>query len=314
VSAVPRPQTEDPPPEAPADDGWALLDGLRRRLDDQASQTRKTQAQVGQLAESIAALVEAGRKRSRWLNINSFVAYLIFTILLGGAFYFVFQSRARELVAKRDRAVTERDRAFADRDAAVKRADEATAKLAAAQKPVEAPQPDVIKTARDAVKAGRFGEVVAPLEAALAKDPGPRAPEIHYLLGVAYAKANALDKAIPHFDAAVAGNVADEDAHFQLASALDRAGQWAKARAEYDKFATAHPQSPQAAFATRRSATLARMPAQGPWVQPAPKPATPAQLKPAAVVPAQPKPAAVAPAKPATPPPAADTGSAAPTE
>jgi tetratricopeptide (TPR) repeat protein len=304
VSAVPRPQTEDPAPEAPADDGWALLDGLRRRLDDQASQTRKTQAQVSQLAESIAALVEAGRKRSRWLNINSFVAYLIFTILLGGSFYFVFQSRARELVAKRDRAVTERDRAFADRDAAVKRADEATAKLAAAQRPVEAPPPDVIKNARDAVKAGHFGEVIAPLEAALAKDPGPRAPEMHYLLGLAYAKANALDKAIPHLDAAVAGNVADEDAHFQLASALDRAGQWAKARAEYDKFATAHPQSPQAAFATRRSATLARMPAQGPWVQPAaPKPAA---------VPAQPKPAAVAPTKPATPP--ADTGSAAPTE
>jgi tetratricopeptide (TPR) repeat protein len=285
VSAVPRPQTEDPAPEtaapAPADDGWALLDGLRRRLDDQAAQTRKTQAQVGQLAESIAALVEAGRRRSRWLNINSFVAYLIFTVLLGGAFYFVFQSRARELVASRDRAVSERDRAVSERDAAIKRADEAAAKLAAAQKPADPPAPDVVKIARDAAKAGRYAEIVAPLEAALAKDPGPRAPEMHYLLGVAYAKANALDKAIPHLDAAVAGNVADEDAHYQLASALDRAGRWAKARAEYDKFATAHPQSAQAPFATRRSATLARMPAQGPWVQPAGK-AMPGAQTPAA--------------------------------
>jgi tetratricopeptide (TPR) repeat protein len=276
VTAAPRPQTEDPAPEAPADDGWALLDGLRRRLDDQASQTRKTQAQVTQLAESIAALVEAGRRRSRWLNINSFVAYLIFTILLGGAFFFVFQSRAHELVAKRDRAVAERDKAITERDTAVKRADDTAAKLAAAQKPVEPPPPDVIKPARDALKAGHYADIVAALEPALAKDPA-HAPEMHYLLGVAYAKTNTLDKAITHLDAAVAGNDADEDAHYQLASALDRAGQWAKARTEYDRFATAHPQSAQAVFATRRSATLARMPAQGPWIQGAakPKPAPP---------------------------------------
>jgi tetratricopeptide (TPR) repeat protein len=276
VSAAPRPQTEDPSSEAPADDGWALLDGLRRRLDDQASQSRKTQAQVSQLAESIAALVEAGRRRSRWLNLNSFVAYLIFTILLGGAFYFVFQSRAHELVAKRDRAVVERDKAVAERDAAVKRADDTAVKLAAALKPVEPPPPDVIKPARDALKAGHYADIVASLEPALAKDP-THAPEMHYLLGISYAKQNALDKAIPHLTAAVAGNVADEDAHFQLASALDRAGQWAKARAEYERFATAHPQSKEAVFATRRSATLARMPAQGPWIQ---KPAAPKQAAP----------------------------------
>jgi tetratricopeptide (TPR) repeat protein len=278
VSAAPRPQTEDPSFEAPADDGWALLDGLRRRLDDQASQSRKTQAQVSQLAESIAALVEAGRRRSRWLNLNSFVAYLTFTILLGGAFYFVFQSRAHELVAKRDRAVVERDKALAERDAAVKRADDTAVKLAAALKPVEPPPPDVIKPARDALKAGHYADIVAALEPALAKDP-THAPEMHYLLGIAYAKQNALDKAITHLTAAVAGNVADEDAHFQLASALDRAGQWAKARAEYERFATAHPQSKEAVFATRRSATLARMPAQGPWIQK--KPATPPAPKPA---------------------------------
>jgi tetratricopeptide (TPR) repeat protein len=277
VTAAPRPQTEDPAPEASADEGWALLDGLRRRLDDQASQTRKTQAQVTQLAESIAALVEAGRRRSRWLNINSFVAYLIFTILLGGAFYFVFQSRAEELVASRDRAVAERDKAASERDSAIKRADEAAARLAAAQKPPEPPPPDVIGPARDALKAGHFADVIGPLEAALAKDPGAHAPEMHYLVGVAYAKTKAFDKAIPHLDAAVAGNVADDDAHFQLAAALDRAGQWAKARIEYDRFATAHPQAKEAVFATRRSATLARMPAQGPWLQPKkPAPAKPA--------------------------------------
>jgi tetratricopeptide (TPR) repeat protein len=301
VSGQVRPKT-DPGPEpgtpASADDGWTLLDALRRRLDDQAAQTRKTQAQVTQLADSIAALVEVGRKRTRWLNLNSFAAYLIFTILLGGAFFFVFTSRAHELVAMRDKAVAERDRAVADRDAATKRADDAAQKLAqqqaAAQKAAEAAAVDAtIKTAQAAVKAGHFGEVIAPLEKAVATEqPGARAAEMHYLLGLAYGAKNQLDKAATHLQAAVDGDVADEDARFQLASALDRAGQWARARGEYDKFATAHPQSANAVFAMRRSATLARMPASAPWNGPQ-KPAAPAQ--------------------PAAPAPAA-TGSAAPTE
>ena len=305
MSAAPRPATEEPGPEPRSDDdGWLLLDGLRRKLEDQASQTRKTQAQVTQLAESIAALVDLGRRRSRWLNLNSFAAYLIFTVLLGGAVYFVYRSRASELVTTRDRAIAERDRAYVDRDSAVKRADEATAKLtaekAAEAKAVAASAVDsTVKAATAALHAGRTNDVIGPLEKALETEgAGPRAAEMHYLVGVAYSKGNQLDKAVSHLSAAVTGEVADEDARFQLASALDRAGQWAKARAEYDKFATAHPQSPFAVFAMRRSATLARMPASAPWNagQPATVPAQPG------IAPAQP---GVAPARPAPPKPAA---------
>src|ERR1700760_130227 len=95
TSAAPRPEPEAGQDLAEAD-GWALLDGMRRRLDEQGAQTRKTAAQVQQLADSIGALVAAQRRRSRWLNLNSFVAYVIFTVLLGGAFYFLYQSRARD--------------------------------------------------------------------------------------------------------------------------------------------------------------------------------------------------------------------------
>ncbi|HSN28629.1 MAG TPA: hypothetical protein VLT45_20225, partial [Kofleriaceae bacterium] len=270
MSAAPRPATEesgpDPRPESkadgpgpgPEDDGWALLDALRRRLEDQAAQTRKTQAQVTQLAESVAALVELGRRRSRWLNLNSFIAYLIFTVLLGGAFYFVFQSRAREVVTQRERAIAERDRAYTDRDTAVKRADAADAALAAekstAAKAAAASAVDnQIKAATAALRAGRTNDVITPLEKALEQEaPGARAAEMHYLVGMAYSKGNSLDKAISHLAAAVNADVAEEDARFQLASALDRVGQWAKARAEYAKFATAHPQSSSAVFAMRR--------------------------------------------------------------
>src|SRR5215469_9767216 len=130
MSAAPRPDPDADPHPAEAE-GWALLDGLRRRLDDQGAQTRKTAAQVGQLAESIGALVAAQRRRTRWLNLNSFIAYLIFTLLCGGAFYLLYSSRAGELVAARDRAAGERDQAVRRADdlaATVKARDAADAK------------------------------------------------------------------------------------------------------------------------------------------------------------------------------------------
>ena len=290
-----QPETSTESSEA---EGWALLESLRRRLDDQAVQGRKTQQQVTQLTESIGALVELQRRRTRWLNLNSFVAYLIFTLLCGAGFYFVYAARADELASSRDRARKERDLAtkraddasakLAARDAAErvawevhellaagKRAD-ASAKLAAAEKlpmsrteravlaarvhAVQVTEVDAaLKSAVAAFKTGRHADVIAPLEAALAGDPdGARSASIRYYLGVAYAKTAQLDKAVTHLTAALAGEAQHADVRFHLASALDRSGQHAKARVEYDRFATAHPQSPFAAFALRRSATLAR--------------------------------------------------------
>jgi tetratricopeptide (TPR) repeat protein len=303
-----RPTTEEPAEPAGQGDaeGWALLDALRRKLDDQGTQTRKTSAQVQQLADSIAALVEAQRRRSRWLNVNSFVAYLMFTLLCAGAFYFVYQSRIHEVVSARDRAAS-------DRDTAVRRADEATTKLAARDaadaqaletwqafeagkkdeaakklaalktaplskldrdmlaaraKQAEMMQVDAaMKAANAAFRAGKNGEVVVTLESALnLQGAAPRAGEMHYLIGLAHLRANEVEKAVAQLELAVTGDGVDEDARFQLASALDRVGQWGKARAEYDRFSTQHPQSASAPFAMRRSATLARMPVQAPWV------------------------------------------------
>ncbi|HEY5949769.1 MAG TPA: hypothetical protein VIV40_29945 [Kofleriaceae bacterium] len=351
MSAAPRPQTDESPESADAE-GWALLDGLRRRLDEQANQNRKTQGEVRQLAESIGALVEQQRKRSRWLNVNSFVAYLMFTLLCCGAFYFMYQSRARELVADRNRVISERDTAVHRADEAIKKsaarevADtkawdayqllEAGKREDAAKKLVElqgaplskfertvletkAKQAEVIqidlalKGAAASFKAGRHGEVVAPLEAALALDPsGPRAPLMHYYLGVAASKAGALDAAIPHLQAAVDGNVDLEDARFHLASVLDRAGHWGKAKIEYDRFATAHPVSSYTWYATRRASALDRMPAERPAGL-APKdgasadPAAPATAQPPSppkalapkAMPPKPQPAKAAPKAPA---------------
>ncbi len=285
-------------------EGWALLEGLRRRLDEQANQHRKTQTQVGQLAESIGSLVESQRRRSRWVNINSFVAYVVFTLLCSGAFYLLYQSRARELVGDRDRIANERDLAQAHgkkvsdqltaRDSADARAweayqlletgnrDESAKKLAELQGAplskfertvldAKAKQADVLqvdatlKNVVAAFKTGRQTDTIGPLEVALTLEPvGPRAALMHYYLGVAYSKAGTLDKAITHLRAAVEGDVTMDDARFHYASVLDRAGEWGKAKAEYERFATAHPMSGHTTFATRRSWGLARLPPVGP--------------------------------------------------
>ena len=308
MSAQPLPKPEAEPVSADTE-GWAMLEALRRRLDDQGALGRKTQVQVVELANSIGALVADQRRRSKWANLNSFVAYLIFTLLVGAGFYMLYRSRAHELVEARDSAQRERDQA-------VKRADDLTAKatardaadakaweiyqlldagkrseaagklgsladlplsrteravLAARAHETQVMEVDAaLKAAAASFKAGRYADVVAPLEAALVSEPaGARASTMRYFLGVAYAKANQLDKAIPLLTAALAADVDQEDARFQLASALDRAGQYAKARTEYDRFATARPQSQLAVFAMRRSATLARMPAVAPTAAPA---------------------------------------------
>src|SRR5215468_9555571 len=295
MAAAPLQKPDEPAEPVSDADGWALLEGLRRRLDEHAAQGRKTQAQVTQLAESIAALVAEQRRRSLWLNVNSFVAYLVFTLLCAAGCYLLYRSRAHELGAARDQAVTERDAAVRRADEALSRAvareatdtkaweiyqlleagqrAEAMAKLDALRdQPLsrldravltarihDAQMTEIdaaLKAAAAAVKAGRPGEAVKPLEAALVTEPsGPRAATMHYYLGIAYARTE-LDKAQAHLQSAIAGDVDQDDARFQLASVLDRSGAYAQARTEYDRFATAHPQSPLAVFAMRRSATL----------------------------------------------------------
>ena len=334
--SVPKPD-EAPEPASDAE-GWALLESLRRRLDDQAAQGRKTAAQLNQLAESVAGLVEQQRRRSLWLNVNSFVAYLMFTILCAAGCYLLYLSRAHELTAARDRAVVERDVAVRHADEAAQRAvlreaadnkaweiyqllevgkrNEAVAKLDALRdQPLSRTERAVLaarvhetqvmevdaalKAAVASFKAGRPGDVIRPLEAALTGEPpGARAATIHYYLGVAYARTE-IDKAISHLQAAIAGDVDQDDARFQLASVLDRSGAYAQARAEYDRFATAHPQSQLAVFAMRRSATLARLPAAKPSVptsRPAPAPSSPSDSAAKSTVPA--KPPAPAPSSP----------------
>jgi TolA-binding protein len=98
---------EHPPhPELPAGSDsspehlWAMLDALRRKLDDNATIGRKTQHAMVQLADSLAAQVTASRRRTKWLNLNSFGAYVIFTLLLGSGVYLLYRFRTDGLIAE----------------------------------------------------------------------------------------------------------------------------------------------------------------------------------------------------------------------
>lgn len=277
------------------------LDLLRRRLDDQGTVLRKTQQGVTELAESVGRLVTAQRRRERWMSVNSFVAYLVFTVVLGGGFLMLYRARAGELVRTRDSAVAERDlararaktlddqltartsgaaRAFdyyqllqsGKRTEAVTRfAELAAAELTATERAVfeqghKKAREEIIDagylTGLDAARAGEHAKAISELRRALAyEEEGPRAAQMRYYLGVALVRTGAAKDARHELELALAGRVEQggaTDARYYLATALEALGEFGAARTEYDRFASAAPQSPLAVGARRKAMAIAR--------------------------------------------------------
>lgn len=204
------------------------LDALRRKVDDNAALIRRNQLSLTELAESVGKLVAQQRRRERGFTLNSFVAYCLFTVLIGGGFFMLYRSRAGELVASRDRAALDRDTAIkrasllADeidaRDAAAAAAsaywqllrdgqrDKAIAQYPDVQAAALTPTEREIfaegeKRARaeivdagylaglDAYRAGKLPESITELKRALGyEEEGPRAAMMRYYLGVALVK------------------------------------------------------------------------------------------------------------------------------
>jgi tetratricopeptide (TPR) repeat protein len=84
---------------------------VRRRVDELTTQNRKMEKALSSLADSVGKVVASARKRERRVSLNSFVAYCLFTVLLGGGFFMLYQSRASKLVGERNHAVQSRDAA-----------------------------------------------------------------------------------------------------------------------------------------------------------------------------------------------------------
>lgn len=225
----------------------AEVDALRVRFDDQGALLRRTHQAVVGLAESLGKVVEHQRRRERGLNLNSFVAYTLFTLLLGGGFFMLYTTRAGDLVAARDAAVKSREEArtrirslegaLDGREAAAATAleyfqllrDGRHAEVVARYPEIERQQLTATEAALfssgveqarnklvdagylaglDAFRAGDFNGAANELRTALAyEDNGPRAAHMRYYLGVSLFRLSDHDAAVRQLELAIAGRV-----------------------------------------------------------------------------------------------------------
>ncbi len=110
----------------------------------------------------------------------------------------------------------------------------------------------------EAFKAEQWKRAAGEMKKALSfEDDGPRAAQMRYYYGVALVKQGDYQEAARQLDLALGGGAertVGGDARFHLATALEMLKQPDRARAEYLRFADAHPQN-ALAWPARRKAT-----------------------------------------------------------
>lgn len=240
-------EQQGPEIQGQLDDLAGEVDSLRLRLDDQAAVIRRTHAVVTGLAESLGKVVASQRRRERGINLNSFVAYTLFTLLLGSGFFALYSTRAGALVEARNEAVEAREaahvrnRVLEDEIAARKAAEEAAlgyyellrekrhteavarygelerqrltpTEAALFADGVERAKSELVDagylTGLDAFRAGDLDKAVGELRTALAyEDAGPRAAQMRYYLGISLFKQGDFEAAARQLELAVAGRV-----------------------------------------------------------------------------------------------------------
>ena len=207
----------------------------------------RTHNAVVTLAASLKEVVERQDRYERGLNLNSFVAYVLFTVLLGGGFFLLYRSRADSIGDERDAAIRLREEAeartieiekrLAARDEAQKKAEdfwrlletgqraEAIGRYAdVARSPLTAVEAQVfeqgVKRARaelvdlsfaegvEAFKAQQWKRATTSFKRALSfEETGPRAVQMRYYQGVSLVKQGDYAEALRHLEQAVEGGV-----------------------------------------------------------------------------------------------------------
>jgi tetratricopeptide (TPR) repeat protein len=217
------------------------LNALAERVSEIGDAQDRNDDAVVQLAGALSDLVGRMRRQDRGMSLNSFVAYALFTVLLGAAFFMLYRGRAEALVADRDRAV-------ASLVAAENRAQAAIRQMAA-RDAAERAAAEIYELLRD----HRFKEAIAaesrladlqltPAERGLITDAVAQArgklAEVALEHGRAATARGEHDKAIAEARAAL--EVAPKSPHaaalhYLIGSALERQGKAAEAAAELDK-------------------------------------------------------------------------------
>jgi TolA-binding protein len=109
IEREPEPAPVEPKESAPASSD---LRDLRREIGEAHAIATRTYNAVSTLAGSLKEVIARQNRYDRGLNLNSFIAYVLFTVLLGGGFFLLYRSRAERLVADRDEAIRGREAAI----------------------------------------------------------------------------------------------------------------------------------------------------------------------------------------------------------
>jgi TolA-binding protein len=246
--APPAPPAPEPaaPAAAPGELSPQLRD-LRRDVADAHAVAVRTSNAVTTLAASLKEVIQRQNRYDRGLNLNSFIAYVIFTTLLGGGFFMLYRSRAERLVSERDQALRARQTAVDEAGTAKKELDE---REAAQRKALDYWQ--LLSTGKREEAIAKYGEItherLTPVEtqvfqqgvqkaraeivdggyaegleafngqqwkratqafqrALKYEDEGPRAAQMRYYQGVAMAKLGDYAGAQHELELAIAGGV-----------------------------------------------------------------------------------------------------------
>jgi tetratricopeptide (TPR) repeat protein len=223
------------------------LADLRRDIAEAHAITTRTHNALTTLAATLKDIVERQARYERGLNLNSFVAYLLFTVLLGGGFYMLYRSRAENLLGDREVALRARAEAIAEterarqeleaRELASRKAEELWQLLGEGKRaefiarlpeivafkmsPVERQvleqgaaraKAEIVDASFaagvDAIRGQQWKRAAAELQKAMAfESEGPRALQMSYYLGLALVKQGDAEAALPHLERAVAGGV-----------------------------------------------------------------------------------------------------------
>ena len=226
------------------------LEALAERVSEIGQAQDQSDDTVATLATALSDLVGRLRKQDRLITLNSFVAYALFTVLLGAAFLMLHRSRAGDLERERDQAqhalVAAEERAanatreLAAREAAEKGAAEIyemlrdhrykeaiaagqkldTLRLTPAEKgligdAVERAKGDLahqaLERGHEAFGRGELDRAVKEAEAGLEAAPqSAHAPALHYLVGQSLARQNKNADAAAAIEKALAGGVEKE--------------------------------------------------------------------------------------------------------
>jgi hypothetical protein len=226
------------------------LEALAERVSEIGQAQDQSDDSVATLATALSDLVGRMRKQDRLITLNSFVAYALFTVLLGAAFLMLHRSRAADLERERDQAqralvaAEERGqnavRELAAREAAEKgaagiyellRDHRYKEAIAAGQKldalpltpaekglltdALERARSDLARQAlergREAFGRGELDRAMKEAEAGLeAAAQSEHAPALHHLIGQSLAKQNRNAAAAAALEKALAGGVEKE--------------------------------------------------------------------------------------------------------